>query len=187
MMDSSPNEELAPTTPAENGYAAPGSPVVPDHQATGAVASERKEVLQRFWEAVKRLPAYVRLVAAMAKDPDVPVTVKGILGAGSAYVVSPVDLVPGVIPVAGQLDDLYVLLTAIQQSLKRMPEEVANRHLSEAGVSRSDIDDDLKSLRDLVRYAIVKSVVFGGKTLGRISRAAVRFAQQQRRRQRPAG
>lgn len=143
--------------------------------------------LRRFWEGVKRLPAYIGLAAAIARDGDVPKSAKGVLAVGGGYAVSPIDLVPGVIPVAGQLDDLYVLLTAIQQSLKMMPADVADRHLEHAGITRDDIEGDLKSVRDIVRMAIEKSLVFGGKTLGRISRAAYGFANRQIRRRTGAG
>ena len=148
----------------------------------GTASGETSEMMQRFWEAVKRLPAYIRLAAAVARDPEVPKPAKGILAAGGAYAVSPIDLVPGIIPVAGQLDDLYILLTAIQQSLKRTPADVADRHLAMAGISRGDIDGDLRAVRDLVRTAAVKSVVIGGKALGRVSRAAFRFANEQLKR-----
>lgn len=140
---------------------------------------ELSTATSRFWETVKRLPAYVRLTTHLAKDAGVPKQAKAMLAAGGAYAVSPIDLVPGIIPVAGQLDDVYVLLTAIQQALKRTPDEVANRHLANAKISREDIDGDLQSVRDLVRVAVVKSIVIGGKTLGRVSRAAFGFANEQ--------
>jgi uncharacterized membrane protein YkvA (DUF1232 family) len=154
------------------------SPVIPHVQESG----EKSEVMQRFWEAVKRLPAYIRLATSMARDPAVPKQVKGILAAGGAYAVSPIDLIPGIIPVAGQLDDVYVLLTAIQQALKRTPADVADRHLATATINREDIDGDLRAVRDLVRTAAVKSVVIGGKALGRVSRAAFRIANEQLKR-----
>lgn len=154
--------------------------------ASTAGSGEQSEELQRFWAAVKRLPAYVRLTAAMVRDPAVPNAAKAMLGAGGAYAISPVDLVPGVIPVAGQLDDLYVLLTAIRQAVKRTPDDVADRHLATTGIRREDIDGDLKAVRDLVRVAVVNTVKYGGKALGRVSRATVRFANKQLR-QRQAG
>lgn len=157
---------------------------VPELVSGQATGGERSPELARFWESLKRLPAYVRLSAAMAKDPEVPGAAKVLLGVGGAYVVSPVDLVPGVIPVAGQLDDLYVLLMAVRQAVKRTPDTVAARHLAAVGISRDDIDGDLKSVRDLVRVAVVKSVRFGGKVVGRVSRAAIRFADEQLRHQR---
>ena len=152
-------------------------PAPPDTTAPG----ERSDVLQRFWEAVKRLPAYIRLATSLARDPEVPKQAKAILAAGGGYVISPIDFVPGIIPVAGQLDDVYVLLTLIRQALKRTPNEVAERHMATARIGYDDIDGDLQAVRDLVRVAVVKTVVFGGKALGRVSRAAIGFANEQRK------
>ena len=155
---------------------------VPQDSSQASVPAHSPEVITRFWEVVKRLPAYVRLAASMARDADVPKPVKGILAAGGAYVVSPVDLVPGIIPVAGQLDDVYILLTALQQGVKRTPADVADRHLIKAGIGREDIDADLRAVRDLVRAAAMKSIAIGGKALGRVSRAAFGFANEQLKR-----
>ena len=80
-----------------------------------ARARERQEALADFWETLKRLPAYARLVATMARDERVPWSARAMLLFGGAYLVSPLDLVPGIIPVAGQLDDLYVVLAALKQ------------------------------------------------------------------------
>lgn len=165
------------------------APQIPDPQ-DAPVAEASPEVMARFWEALKRLPAYIRLAAGLAKDPEVPNKAKGVLAVGGGYAVSPIDLVPGVIPVAGQLDDLYVMLTALSRALKMTPDEVATRHLAAAGVSQSDIDNDLQAVRDLVRAAVKKSLVYGGKALGRFSRAAFKLANTQRKRWtggRPAG
>jgi uncharacterized membrane protein YkvA (DUF1232 family) len=133
----------------------------------------------RFWESVKHLPTYGKFVAKVVRDPDVPRSAKVVLGVGGGYAVSPIDLVPGVIPVAGQMDDLYAMLTAIQQSLKLMPDDVAQKHLDAAGITRDTIDGDLAAVRDVARLAIVTSVKFGGKALGRFSRAAISFANEQ--------
>ena len=135
--------------------------------------------LKRFWEAVKHLPAYAKLVTAILRDPDVPNGAKVVLGLGGSYAISPIDLVPGIIPVAGQMDDLYAVLTALKQSLKRMPDDLAQKHLDGAGVTREQIDGDLAAVRDLARLAVVKTAKFGGKALGRISRAALKFANDQ--------
>lgn len=148
--------------------------VEPDDD-TGKVSPE----LKRFWEAVKHLPAYARLVTTIVCDPEVPTGAKAVLGLGGGYAISPIDLVPGVIPVAGQMDDLYAVLTALQQSLKRMPDDLAQKHLDGAGVTREQIDDDLAAVRDLAKLAVLKTVRFGGKALGRLSRAALRFANDQ--------
>lgn len=165
-----------------NGPVAPEPPNdIPD-TVDGGESTGKKQAspeLKRFWEAVKHLPAYVKLAAAIVRDPDVPNSAKVVLGMGGGYAISPIDLVPGIIPVAGQMDDLYAMLTALRQSLKRMPDDVARRHLDAAGVTREQIEDDLTSIRDLAKLAVVKSLKFGGKALGRFSRAAIKFANDQ--------
>jgi len=118
------------------------------------------------------------------RDPDVPTSAKVVLGVGGGYAVSPIDLVPGVIPVAGQMDDLYAMLTAIQQSLKRMPDDLARKHLDAAGITRELIDGDLASIRNVAKLALITSMKTGGRALGRVSRAAIRFADKQIQRRR---
>jgi uncharacterized membrane protein YkvA (DUF1232 family) len=160
-----------------NGAGLPaGENAHPDDAAGGKKTSPE---LARFWEAVKRLPAYAKLVTAIVRDPEVPKSAKVVLGVGGGYALSPIDLIPGIIPVVGQMDDLYAMLTALQQSLKRMPDDLAEKHLETAGVSRDLIDGDLAAVRAVAKLAVITSVKFGGKTLGRISRAAVNFANDQ--------
>lgn len=120
-------------------------------------------VLSALWVAIKRLPAYVRLAAALARDGGVPAQAKASLAIGSLYVVSPVDLVPGIIPVLGQLDDLYVLLTSLQIALRTTPAEIAAPHLDRAGVAAADIETDLAAVRLFVRMVAVKTLMIGSK------------------------
>lgn len=136
--------------------------------------------LTAFWETVKRLPAYLRLVNAMARDPRIPRRSKGALVVGGAYAVSPIDLVPGVIPVAGQVDDLYVLLTALQQAIRMAPQEVVDEHLAATGTSRTEIDADLANVRSLVRQGIGWSVRNGGKVVASMGRSLGAFVNKQR-------
>src|SRR4028119_221188 len=91
-----------------------GMPQEPDLQISSSTHVEVAPV----WELIKRLPTYVRLSSAMARDSRVPGVAKATLALGGVYVVSPVDLIPGLIPVAGQLDDLYVMLTGIKQAVR---------------------------------------------------------------------
>lgn len=55
-----------------------------------------------------------RLLWRVARDPRVPWPAKVVAGGAMAYVVSPVDLVPDVIPGVGKLDDLYLLVRAVR-------------------------------------------------------------------------
>jgi uncharacterized membrane protein YkvA (DUF1232 family) len=133
--------------------------------ATAVKTDADPDALAAFWEAVKRLPAYGRLSYAIVRDPKVPNQAKGLLAAGGVYLVSPIDLIPGVIPVVGQLDDLYVLLTALQYAVKNCPADVIEPHLANAGVTPKQIEDDLASIRRLVRVAVVKGWKFGSRAI----------------------
>jgi uncharacterized membrane protein YkvA (DUF1232 family) len=127
--------------------------------------AENPTVLADFWTMVRRLPQYLRLVADMARDPEVPPKAKALLIFGGAYTVSPIDLVPGIIPVAGQLDDLYVVLTSIQQAVRLSPDAVIERHLTAHGLTMAIINDDLASVRALVREGVVRGLRYGGRVV----------------------
>lgn len=169
-----------PTTttqpPGEAKRALLPSPLVDEHGEPRNSAI--RDALAEFWIALKRLPAYVKLAAAMGKDERVPKGAKAILIGGGIYTVSPVDLVPGIIPVAGQLDDLYVILTAIQQAVRLSPDEVAEEHLTKQGIAKADIDHDLAAVRTLVLEAGKVGVAFGVKTVKQAGNRIRQFAEQ---------
>jgi uncharacterized membrane protein YkvA (DUF1232 family) len=133
-------------------------------------ARERREALADFWETVKRLPAYARLVGTMARDDRVPWSARAMLVAGGAYLVSPLDAVPGIIPVAGQLDDMYVVLTALRQALRMTPDEVGAEYLERYGLDIGTIDGDLATIRTLVRVGVVHGARWGARQVDRAGR-----------------
>lgn len=135
-----------------------------------ARATERREALADFWEILKRLPAYGRLVVTMARDERVPWSARGVLLVGGAYLVSPLDLVPGVIPVAGQLDDLYVVLAALRQALRMTPAEIGEEYLERYGLDLRIVDSDLAAICRLVRVGVVHGARWSMRQLDRAGR-----------------
>lgn len=129
--------------------------------------------LPAFWAAIKRMPRYARLSAGLARDGQVPRRAKAALAAGGAYAFSPIDLVPGIIPVAGQLDDLFVVMTAVQYAVKTSPPEVAAEHLERAGLTREDVDTDMDAVRATIRWLVQR----GAKTGGNLASAGLRKAR----------
>jgi uncharacterized membrane protein YkvA (DUF1232 family) len=126
--------------------------------------------LAPLWDLIKRLPTYVKLSTALARDSRVPGKAKVTLALGGIYVVSPVDLIPGLIPVAGQLDDLYVVLTGLQQAVRLTPAAVVDEHLIAVGLTSKSIDDDLATLRTFVRQGLTWTFQQGGKAVASASR-----------------
>ena len=99
----------------------------------------------RFVALVKRLPRYAKLAWALARDPSLSRARRAAVMAGAAYVVSPIDLVPGFIPVAGQLDDVAVALAAIRLAMRGMSPSARADHLHRAGITEADLDADLRT------------------------------------------
>ena len=64
-------------------------------------------------ELVRILPLAVRMLGRLAKDTMLPRSAKIAIAAAVAYFLSPVDLIPDFIPVAGLLDDVLIAAVVI--------------------------------------------------------------------------
>ena len=82
----------------------------------------------------ERRSSHVRLAIRLLREPRVGLLVKALPLLAAVYVVSPLDFVPDVIPVLGQLDDMGILLISIEAFLKLCPAEAVVFH-------RTAIDD----------------------------------------------
>jgi uncharacterized membrane protein YkvA (DUF1232 family) len=131
-----------------------------------------RKVVTRFLGVVARIPKYVRLGWALMNDQTVTGRGKAALAGGLAYAISPIDPVPGFIPVLGQLDDLAVLLLAVRAALKSAPTEVAERHLHEAGLSWDILERDLVTLRATAVWLLRR----GGKLAAQAGRSIMAMA-----------
>jgi uncharacterized membrane protein YkvA (DUF1232 family) len=97
-----------------------------------------------------RAPTYARLLWALAADPRVPTSRKALLGLAGAYIVSPIDLVPEFLPVIGAIDDVAVMVVAIDVFLEGLDPRLVDEKLSDVGMSRAELDSDLRKVRRLV-------------------------------------
>lgn len=98
-------------------------------------------------QLLRHSPRYARLTRRLLADGRVSAIDKAPLIGAIGYGLSPIDLVPGIVPVLGQLDDMVVLLGALRLTLDRTSSDVANEHLLAVGLIRADIDDDLAHCR----------------------------------------
>lgn len=136
--------------------------------------TERENVKKVFL----RLPTYARLAWGLWRDPQVGRGQKAVLALAAGYSVSPVDLIPGFIPVVGQMDDVLVLLGALRRTLHRLPPEARERHLRAAGVTLADVDRDYRYMRSALTSLAARVAGAGGRMAVR----AFRLIRRQTRR-----
>ena len=79
-------------------------------------------------DVVLLLPNIIKLVSRLLKDRRVPRRSKIILGLAAAYVASPVDLIPEIVPVIGWADDVIIMLFAIDHLIDRAGPEIIDEH-----------------------------------------------------------
>src|SRR5258706_15546428 len=72
----------------------------------------------------------VRLSWRLFKDPRVPAITKAIPLLTLVYIVSPIDLLPDVIPIIGEMDDVALLGVGLTLFISAAPKYVVNEHLS---------------------------------------------------------
>ncbi len=113
---------------------------------------------------VRRLPAYGRLAWALARDPRLSKARRAAVLAGAAYVISPIDAIPGVIPVLGQLDDLAIALGVIRVALDGLKPEVRVQQLAAVGLTEADLSSDIQATKGMVLW-IGRSGVRAGRRL----------------------
>ena len=82
----------------------------------------------RLREALRLLPDVARLVRRLAADRDVPRGVRIRLLLLVAYLASPIDLVPDVVPVLGYADDAIVISLVLRSVIRRAGVATIRRH-----------------------------------------------------------
>ena len=78
---------------------------------------------------LRHLPHFVRLYWRLFRDRRVSIWPKALLLLGLLYVISPVDLIPDVIPFVGELDDLVVVIAVCRMFMYMCPREVVQEHV----------------------------------------------------------
>lgn len=104
----------------------------------------------RTAKVMLQFPTYARLVWGLARDGRTPLGLKLLLGAAITYVLTPLDLIPDVIPILGHADDLTVLLLVLDVFISNAPAAVRDEHLARARTGQAVLDEDLAQLRSLL-------------------------------------
>ena len=125
-----------------------------------------------FLPLASRAPIYGRLFLELIRDERTPAGRKAMLAAALGYLVLGRDLVPDDVPLVGGLDDLVVVVLAVDMFLDGVPDDVLDEKLDKLGIDRRAFMDDVRrirrftpdSLRRMMRRA-PELVSFAGDTL----------------------
>jgi uncharacterized membrane protein YkvA (DUF1232 family) len=77
---------------------------------------------------LRTLVSHVRVTLRLLREPCVPLLFKTIPFFAAAYVISPLDFVPDVLPIVGQLDDLGIIFIALETFLRLAPSSAVEYH-----------------------------------------------------------
>lgn len=103
-----------------------------------------------FMPLAARVPTYGRLLLALLADERIPTSRKAVLGIAAGYLVSPIDIIPEAIPVLGALDDVAVVVIALDIFLEGVPRALLDEKLDQLGIDGRALDDDLARVRRTV-------------------------------------
>ena len=113
----------------------------------------------RQW--VLALPNLAKLLYRLARDPRVPRRNKFVLAAVAGYLVIPFDLIPDWIPGLGQLEDVALVIVALDGLLNKVPQEILEEHWDgDPGVLET-IRDGLARVTEMVPARVKKRVFLG--------------------------
>ncbi|MGD0862408.1 MAG: YkvA family protein [Candidatus Limnocylindrales bacterium] len=102
-----------------------------------------------FVPVASRVPMYARLIWALVMDPRIPSSRKVVLVGAAGYVLVGRDLIPDDIPVLGGLDDLAVVVLAVEVFFEGIPDEILEEKLAELAIDREAFRRDVDQVRRL--------------------------------------
>jgi uncharacterized membrane protein YkvA (DUF1232 family) len=132
-----------------------GSSVRPDEviPPQGGASVQLRQLAK---DSVLMIPNLIKLLGRLIKDPRVSRRSKLVLMAAVGYVMSPIDLLPEMIPVAGVLDDLFLIVFALNHLIERAGEEIVLEHWDGPQDLLGMVRSVLSTANDLVPQKIRK-------------------------------
>jgi len=89
---------------------------------------------------IRQLPNFLRLLYGLISDPRVAVLDKVLVFGAIAYIITPIDLIPDFIPFLGEVDDVYLLVLALQRLMSNAGRIVLLDHWGGAPEDLSDLN-----------------------------------------------
>lgn len=134
-----------------------GAPPIGSSPRTGA----KRTVVS----ALKELPNFLRLLGGLLTDRRVSNTDKLLVAGAVAYVLLPMDFIPDFVPFIGEVDDLFVLVLALQRLIANAGRAVILDHWM--GDPRQLRSLDLERILVAAAFFLPRRVRRRLRTLGR--------------------
>lgn len=77
---------------------------------------------------MKQLPAYLKLLGGLLTDRRVSGVDKLLVAGAIAYIAMPLDFIPDFIPFIGEVDDVFILVLALQRLIENAGRQVVMAH-----------------------------------------------------------
>jgi uncharacterized membrane protein YkvA (DUF1232 family) len=89
---------------------------------------------------VRQLPKYLKLLGGLVTDNRVSMVDKALVVGAIAYIIMPVDVIPDFIPFLGEVDDLYLLILALQRLIANAGRPVLLDHWTGNAADLADLN-----------------------------------------------
>ena len=114
---------------------------------------------------MKQLPSYLRLLGGLLTDKRVSTVDKLLVAGAMAYIVMPVDLIPDFIPFIGEVDDVFVLVLALQRLISNAGRSVVMAHWTGSMEDLADLN--LKEALAAAAFFLPRGIRRRLKVIGR--------------------
>jgi uncharacterized membrane protein YkvA (DUF1232 family) len=118
----------------------------------------RSAGLLAFLPIASRAPGYARLLWELLVDDRTPGSSKAVLAGALGYLVVGRDIVPDDVPLLGGLDDLVVVILAVDLFLDGVPTAVLHEKLDALGIDRRAFDEDVAQIRRLTPKPVRRAI-----------------------------
>jgi uncharacterized membrane protein YkvA (DUF1232 family) len=124
----------------------------------GRAGFSRALKLLAFLPVASRIPTYARLVTALVLDERMPASRKALLAGAAGYLAVGRDLIPDYVPVIGGIDDLVVVVLAVDLFLEGVPHDLLEEKLDDLGIDRDAFDRDIAQVRRLTPGPVRRTI-----------------------------
>ena len=114
---------------------------------------------------MKQLPAYLRLLGGLLTDRRVPAIDKLLVAGAIAYIAMPIDFIPDFIPFIGEVDDVFILILALQRLISNAGRPVLAAHWTGAMEDLADLN--LREALAAAAFFLPKSIRKRLRMIGR--------------------